>query len=158
MKLLSYCLISSLAFLFNWCEKDDLPTCTALPHTIEVDVYINLLEVESTHWCRQEWEVKFWKVYCDERIIAPLTYRYKGCYAFEGEVFIQKQTQGVWEMKFSDSEDQFVIQVYDYEYENKIRGELVLTGMQIYKMTDQGNKSLIVVGAISPDGDCVFAY
>jgi len=155
MKLISYFLISSFAFLFNWCEED-LPVCTSLPATINVDVYVNLLEVESTHWCRQEWQAKFWKVYCDGETIAPLSYQYKDCYAFEGEVFIQKQTPGVWEMKFSDSEDQFIVQVFDYE--NKKRGELVLTGMQIYKMTNQGNNSLIVVGAISWEGDCVFAY
>ena len=153
MKLLSYCLISSLVFLFNWCED----TCTSLPGTIKVDVYINLLEVESTHWCRQEWEAKFWKIYCDGKTIEPLTYRYKDCYAFEGEVFIQKQTPGVWEMKFNKSEDQFIIEVFDSGYENSKRGELVLNGMQIYKMTNQGNNSLIVVGAISPEGDCVFA-
>ncbi len=93
MKLLIFCIISTLSFIFGWCERES--NCASLPSTIQVDVFINLLEVESTHWCRQEWRADFWKQYCNGETIAKLSYEYKDCYAFEGQVFIQKQSQGV---------------------------------------------------------------
>ena len=87
MKALIYCLISSFLFLFCRCEFLEEEDCTALPSSIDVNIYVTLdIGTTENYRCDMKfgYAVDFYKDHCGGGLSQTMSYLFNGCYEQDG--------------------------------------------------------------------------
>ena len=140
MKIINYCLFSSLLFLFSQCEEEE---CTPLPGSITVGIYFNLIDnSENVTACEEKYTVEFWKSHCGGGDSNKMNYTYKGCVESDNIWYVQKEGIGSWDITFENKEDQLN---YQYIYPSgDYAPSYFYNGEEIYQSTNQGTKNYVI--------------
>jgi hypothetical protein len=69
-----------------------------------------------------------------------MSYLFEGCYEDEGDIIIPKVGIGIWDVTFSNKEDNLHVDVVNYN--NKIIGSDIIDGDMVYSLTNSGNNGL----------------
>jgi len=141
MKALTCTLVSSLLYLFNWCEEEE--PCSKLPEVIDVGIHFNLVDFSQTHvHCKKKHKVEFWKENCDSGRSSTMSYTYFGCVQKGGICSLKKIDSKSWNIVFEKRDDQFCWRLINED--GLVRTYVSCSGIDMFFNTNRGANDFVI--------------